>query len=426
MEERVREIHDVLAKRGGKVYYCGGYVRDKILGVEPKDIDLEVFNLGAKEVEEELKKLGRVKKVGRSYEILLFEDIEISVPDLDVIDIGQCIGRRDLTMNSLYMDVKDGRIIDKVNGIEDIKNRIIRVNSEKVLREDPIRILRIAQLKGRLGFEVDRETERMCYKYRKKLRKMPKERVFIELEKILLKSRKPSTAFEWLREKSILKEVLPEVEVLARIEQGKKYHPEGDVFVHTMLALDVLKVEERSIDIMFGILLHDIGKAMIKRERKGNHITFYGHEEAGAQRVREVMERFTNNNDVIDSVEKLVRFHMYPSVFERSIKSKTVKKLANNVDFYKIMKVHKADTLGRGVEADITYIDKALELYEEIKNRMEPLIKGKDLIGLGMKPGKEFGVVLKDMYQRQLNEEFDDYDKGMEILNGLVREEGKN
>ncbi|OQY09935.1 MAG: hypothetical protein B6I28_02055 [Fusobacteriia bacterium 4572_132] len=423
----IKSIFKEIEKNGGKAYVVGGYVRDMILGQKSKDVDIEVFNIPPEKLEDILKKYGKTSKVGRAYEIYILKGYEFSLPrekningKLKInpyISLKEACKRRDLKMNSMLYDILNDEIIDIYNGERDIKNKMISYVSKENFRLDPLRVLRVAQFKARFEFEVEEKTEKLCQELVLNLKEISKERIFIELEKILMKARKPSIAFRWMEKIGLLEVIFPEIANLRKIEQGEKYHPEGDVLEHTFLVLDVLELEERNIELMIALLYHDIGKALIKTVKEGNQIHFYGHAEAGSKVIRKYLHRMTTNKELIKKVETLVKYHMRPLAMINNITKKAVRRLGAKVDIIELMKMHKADMLGKGGEKQkLTHIDKILKIYLEIKDEIKPLIKGSDLIELGYKPSKEFGNLLKKIYEAQLDEKFLTKKEGLKYI----------
>lgn len=239
----------------------------------------------------------------------------------------------------------------------------------------------------------------------------------------MLKAKYPSIAFRWMKKIGILSSCFSEIDDLSQVEQGEKYHPEGDVFEHTMLSLDVLSISERDIILMLAILYHDIGKAYVKRIKKADRVHFYGHENEGAKRVGDFLTKITDNKEIISQVKALIKYHMRPLDLKNNLSKKAVRKLVNQVDIPRLLKLHKADTLGRKVTTDISYMDDILKVYNQVKDEVEPIIKGRHLIELGVKPGKKMGEILKEIYDAQLNGEFSNLEEGLEYSNYILKED---
>lgn len=403
---------------GGKIFIVGGTVRDSFLNLKSKDVDCEVFGLKEQIVFDLLEKYGTVKRAGVSFPILITGKYEISICEEKplAINIFKQGKRRDFTINSIYYDIIEDKIIDNFNGVMDLNKRLIKVNDESCIIEDPLRIIRAAQFAGRFNFEIEENTLIICKKYIKNIDTIAKERIFLELEKILMKCEKPSIVFNILKYLGWLDRVFPEIIKLENIEQGKKFHPEGNAYIHTMLVVDALPINKRKIDIMLTLLLHDIGKGIVNAVPDGDSVHFFKHAEVGADKISEIMSKISENKELTKSVELLTRYHMYPLNFLEGVTTKNVKKIAAVVDVEKLMMVHLADMNGKGksyYEPD--YIKKVLEIYKKIIDEIKPVVSGKDLIKIGIKPNKNMGIILKKLYEMQLNEEFFTVDEGLKI-----------
>jgi tRNA nucleotidyltransferase (CCA-adding enzyme) len=246
---------------------------------------------------------------------------------------------------------------------------------------------------------------------------LPRERVFEELRKALLKGVKPSVFFNFLREIGVLPEMMPELNVLIGIEQGVKHHSEGDVYNHTMLALDSIPLERRDLATMLAILVHDFGKAIVKAEPDGDAVHFYGHGEAVEAPARAFLDRLTAEIAVVEEVIMLAKLHMIPFAIKDNLHKSSVRRLALKVDFVKLMDVHRADELGRGVPKDVAHIDRMLAMFESIKSEIKPLVMGRHLIEIfGMKPSAEFGAVLKRAFEAQLDGVFGTLEDGLAFV----------
>jgi len=418
----LKKISQELSVCDAKAIVVGGVVRDYFLKQESKDIDVEVYNISSlDELEKILNKFGKVNHVGKSFGVLKLSvkeyEFDFSLPrvekkvgkahrDFEVKSDGKlsykdAFKRRDFTINAIGYDIESGEFIDEFGGISDIKKKILKEVDAKTFVEDSLRVYRAVQFSARFGFSLSEGLKNLCTFMVEsgELDYLPKERVFEEIKKLLLKSSKPSVGFMTLRELGILERYFPELDDLIGVKQERKYHPEGDVFTHTLLALDALK--ERDLVLKLAILCHDMGKAVCTKEVEGR-IRSIGHEEAGVEIAERFLRRLTDD-------KKLVRWHFAPSAFyEQNSKSKAIRRLALKVDIKSLVKVAEADFKGRG---DDTQEFKAgewlLKRAEELNVKDEPikpLVSGKDLINLGIKPSKEMGEILKKLYDLQLDE----------------------
>lgn len=423
--ELAKKIAEEAAKAGGRAYYVGGYVRDRLMGIESKDIDIEVHGVTPQKLSMILDSLGNRMTIGESFGIYGIKGytVDIAMPrkenlrgighrDFD-ITVDPFIGtagasrRRDFTVNAIMEDVLTGEIIDHFGGLYDLKAGILRHVSDVSFREDPLRVFRGAQFAARFGFTVTDETIELFRTMR--LEAISKERVEIELEKALLKSKKPSVFFEVLKKSDKLDTFFPELRALIGIKQNEKYHAEGDAFVHTMMALDeAAKYREEASDpfgFMISALAHDLGKA-VTTECINGVIHSYGHEEAGIPITTEFMHRLTSNTHRTKYVLNLCRLHMKPNVLaaaKSSVKA-TNKMFDDALCPRDLILLARADADGKKSSYkkndNSEFLNKRLEVYEEYMSR--PFVTGADLIAEGLKPGKDFSDVLAYAHKLRL------------------------
>lgn len=430
-----------LQELGATPILVGGCVRDYFLNKEIKDFDIEIFNFDSLELLEiSLKKFGNVKLVGKSFGVLTLKvegyDFDFALPriekkvgnshtDFEVItnsnlSFEEAAIRRDFTINAIGYDYFKDEFIDPFNGIDDLKNRIIRHINDKTFIEDSLRVYRAIQFAARFEFDIDEKTKDLCKKIvlSDELSYLPKERIYEEFKKLFLKSNKPSIGFELLRELGLLK-YFKELEVLINCEQEPEYHPEGDVWIHTLMCLDELakilekeKIEDeyKKLYLFYGILCHDFGKPFCTKEINGK-ITSYKHESLGIEPTISFLEKLTNEKKFIEIVCSLVKNHLIPFQLYLSHSSeKAVKRLSLKVNIKDLCLVCLADCLGRDIEDKCKCYDainwlneKAKEL--EIHNEpIKPLVQGRDLIALGYKPSKEFKEILEFAFDLQIDE----------------------
>lgn len=422
----LEEIAKTIQKEGGRIFYTGGYVRDSILGIPSKDIDVEVYNISPHSFLEILSRFGEIDIIGKSFGIIKIKslDIDFSMPrrerktgvshkDFEVsvdpfMSFREACRRRDFTMNAILKDVLSEEIIDPFSGIKDIKNKTIRHINNTTFVEDPLRVYRAAQFAGRFGFSIDPETVELCKKI--DLSFLPKERIFDELLKLLLLSDKPSIGFEYLREMRVIKKYFPQLYAMIGCPQSRIHHPEGDVWQHTMLVIDEaakLRGKSKAPDVfMLAALLHDIGKPITTRKENGR-ITSRGHAEAGEQLAMEVLSLLTNDKKILSKTTELVKYHMHPLLLYKKAKNPAIRRLANKCDIHEVLLLHEADYKGRSL--DTSDFNKIKKWYQEkieklsLEEKIEPLVKGRDLIKLGLEPGVHFGEILKHAFEMQLD-----------------------
>lgn len=414
---------------GGRVVYVGGFVRDEALGIDNKDIDVEVYNITPTQLKEILSKYGIVDEIGVSFGVLKIHgvDIDFAMPrtekkvgeghrgfDVSVdpfMSFEEASRRRDFTINSIMKDVLTGEIIDCHNGIRDIEAKVIRHIDDSTFIEDPLRVLRACQFASRFKFAIAPETVKLCKII--ELKSLPKERIFEELKKALLKAERPSIAFEAMKEMDVLEKLFPELLALTKCEQRADYHPEGNVWVHTMMVIDELaKLRDKSknpLGLMLSGVCHDLGKPNATKEDEDGILKAKGHELEGVPVAVDFMSKLTTDKALRHFVVNMVQNHMRPNVIALHGNKKTIRKLIVDTDIQEILLLAEADHKGRGIseeEKDYTAIrewfDKRIEEVSTSPGKIDPLVTGKDLISKGIKPGVEMGEMLRKAFDLQL------------------------
>lgn len=338
-------------------------------------------------------------------------------------------------------EIEKKAFIDPFAGLEDIKQRQLRHIDDETFVEDPLRVYRAIQFCARFGFSLAVKTKQLCKEMvtQGMLDTLPKERVFIEWKKLLLKAPKPSEGFELMRELGILSLYFPELHALIAVPQSPKWHPEGDVWTHTMMTVDEMAIARRSeyphsetkkerqkeeLMFMFAILCHDLGKAVSTTVDEDGTIRSIGHEKTGLALTKMLMYRLMDEHDFIESLLPLVEHHLKPSQFYAAQSgSKAIRKLATKVNIEALVSIAKADFLGRTTEEALTRNYKAgewlLQKASALKVKTKPLahlVKGRDLIDLGLEPSPQFKEILDEVYHMQLEGELVSRD---EVLNFL-------
>lgn len=433
----IETVSQELSYIGAKTIIVGGSVRDHFLGLEIKDYDIEVYGLeNLNELEDLLSRYGSVNLVGKSFGIVKFvyegDEYDFSFPRTETkTGIGHkgfdvhCNGaltfkeaalRRDFTINAIGYEVEKKEFIDPYNGQQDIQKHVLHFIKRETFVEDPLRVYRAVQFAARFEFKLEKDTFELCQNMVRngQLDELAKERIYEEFKKLLLKSKKPSIGFKLMREFRILEKYFPELYALIGVPQSPIWHPEGDVWIHTMMALDQmakLKTDDSKykLKMMFAILCHDLGKAthtQVSEEK----ISAIGHELAGIEPTKSFMYRLTDEHDLIDSLCPLVEHHLAPSIYYRSkVKDSTIRRLSTKVNIEELVRVARADFLGRTTKESLTGIYEAGDwLLAKAKalsvesNAPKPLLGGKDLIALGLEPSKEFKSILSKAYEAQL------------------------
>lgn len=438
--EKVVELARAVRSRGGRALLVGGCVRDFLRGKEAKDWDVEVYGLEPSALREALETFGRVDAVGEAFTVYkLGHDLDVSVPRRErntgrghrafeiagdpSMTIEEAARRRDFTINAILQDPLTGEIIDPYNGRTDIENKILRAVSSETFAEDSLRVLRAAQFAARFEFDVEPRTVALCRSI--DLTDVARERVWGEMEKMLLRARRPSIGLEWLHKLGALDQLFPEIKALIGVPQEKEWHPEGDVFIHTLLVVDRARelidelVYPKQVTVMLGALCHDFGKPATTEFLEGRWRS-RGHEEAGIAPTENFLERLNvhtlDGYNVRAQVIALVRDHLKPGEFYKKrdeIGDGAFGRLARRCELDLLYRVAKADSLGRnadwvarenwyGSEAQEWFIARARELAVE-ERPPAPILMGRHLLEMGLRPSPRIGAITKVVYEMQLD-----------------------
>ena len=423
--DMVKKLAEAVRAHGGTAYYVGGYVRDKLLNIENKDIDIEVHGIEAATLARILDLLGERLTIGESFGIFALKGygIDIAMPRRErAVGLGhrdfetfadpfigtyEAAKRRDFTIGALMMDVLTEEIIDHFGGRSDLENGILRHVCAETFTEDPLRVLRLAQFAARFEFSPAEETTALCRKM--KLSHLSRERVWEELRKALLKAKKPSVFFEVLRSVDGLDDWFPEVKDLIGVEQNPDYHAEGDVFTHTMMVLDEAAKYREEVSNPFAFMLtalcHDFGKALCTAEIDGKLCSRH-HETLGLPLAEGFLLRLTNETKIISYVKNLTEHHMRPNAiaaFGSSVKA--TNKMFDSVSVAKdLFCFAKSDHFGRICKKESPFHEdfllERLHIYEDTMR--EPYVMGKDLIGAGLTAGPDFSQLLAHAHKLRL------------------------
>ncbi len=412
-----RRIVDTLREHGFQAYLVGGCVRDLLLDRVPKDYDVatdarpgRILSLfpDARQVGAHFGVL-LVAEAGAHVEVATFrsecsyrdgrrpESVEFETdPRMDVL-------RRDFTVNALLMDPQNGEVLDFVGGRDDIRGRLIRAigDPEKRFQEDHLRMLRAVRFAAGLGFRIDPGTMAAIRKLHPLIRRVSAERVRDEILRILT-GEDARRGFELLDEAGLLAEVIPEVAAMKGVEQPPEFHPEGDVWTHTLLMLEQLR--QPSPTLALGVLLHDVGKP--PTFRREDRIRFNGHAELGARMAAGILGRLRVSNDEIRRVEALVATHLRFKDVER-MRESTLKKFLREPYFEEHLELHRLDCLAsHGNLGHYEFLTaKLAELPAEVI-KPPKLLTGNDLIAAGYSPGKAFMEILEAVEDGQLEGRF--------------------
>lgn len=456
--DKVVELSRAIRELGGRALLVGGCVRDALMGKVPKDWDLEVYHLDPERLRELLDQLGPVNVVGEAFTVYkLGRHLDVSIPRRErksgrghkafVIEgdpemsVAEATRRRDFTINAILQDPLTDEIIDPFSGQQDIDRRVLRAVSVETFAEDSLRVLRAAQFAARFEFEIDPATVELCREI--DLSDLPAERIWGELEKLLLQSGRPSPGIEWLLKLGATEKLFPEIHRLIGVPQEPEWHPEGDVFVHTLLAVDRAREliydlpYAKQVTVMLATLAHDFGKPATTEFIEGR-LRSRGHEEAGVAPTEQFLDRINvytiDGYNVRAQVIALVREHLKPGEFYKKsgeVGEGAFRRLARRCEPDLLYRVAKADSLGRnapwvprekwyGSEAQEWFIQRSREL--EVEQRPpDPILLGRHLLELGVEPGPRMGEITRAVYEMQLDGRVRNLDQAIEEARRLIR-----
>jgi len=425
--------HTVIAKlraAGHQAFLVGGCVRDLLLGGKPKDFDVAT-DARPDRIMDLFPRSGRV---GAHFGVVLvrdvFEQVEVATFRSDhayedgrhpefvrfETDPRQDVLRRDFTINGLLMDPFSGEVLDFSGGRQDLARRVIRAIGDPDIRfaEDHLRLLRAVRFAARLGFEIAPETFDAMRRHRALIEKVAPERVRDELVRILTEGG-ARRGFELLDASGMLDLILPEVAAMKGVEQPPEYHPEGDVWIHTLMLLEQL--DQASPTLAMGALLHDVGKP--PTFRVAERIRFDGHVEEGVRIAHNILHRLRFSRDEMDQVEALIANHMKFKDVHR-MKDSTLKRFLRTPEFAEHLELHRLDVLAsnRNLE-NYEYARRKLEEFSETHLAPPPLVTGTDLIGAGYEPGPAFSVILEAVEDAQLEGRISTTDEAMAMVREL-------
>lgn len=434
----LRQIEHLLRRAGGRTWLVGGSVRDLVMGRQPRDLDLEVFGLPLGQLHALLEEHFAVQFVGKAFGIFKLRGlpVDISIPVRKVIDdpsvpsllkqteleqdIDQALARRDFTMNAMAWDPDTLELRDPFHGRKDLESGVLRHVSER-FAEDPLRVLRGMQLAARFQLTAAPDTTALCQTLTQE--GQPSERVWEEWKKLLVQGAKPSLGLRFLNDCGWLR-FYPELAALQGCEQDPQWHPEGDVWVHTVHCLDWFATErtghaEDDLIVGLGVLCHDLGKPATTRH-EGPHITSRGHEPEGEAPTRRFLTRLTNQEALINDVVPLVLCHLRPrALYDAKASDSAVRRLARQVvRIDRLVRVARADHAGRppklfdGFPAGEWLLERARRLHIE-DHAPAPIVMGRHLVEMGVQPGPEMGQLLEACYEAQLDGVFSSLGEGL-------------
>jgi poly(A) polymerase len=426
--EKAISVVQRLRGEGYEAYLAGGCVRDMLLHRPPQD-----FDIATSARPEDLQRIfPHTVPVGAQFGVVLVllqdEAFEVASfrydgPYLDgrrpaevrYGSLQEDIQRRDFTINGMMYDPVDDRVIDLVDGRRDLERRVIRAIGDPRLRfqEDRLRMIRAVRFAASLNFAVEAETFDAIRQSAPSIARIAWERIGDEVTRLLTEGG-ARRGFELLDESGLLAVLLPEISALKGTPQSPDYHPEGDVFQHTMLLLGHLD-SAASETLAYGCLLHDVAKPVCLR-REGQRITFYGHTERGAMMAEEILKRLKRSRSVWEQVAYLVRNHLR-HVQAPQMRLSTLKRFLRQEGVEELLELTRIDALSSN--GDLGYYRFCKERLVELKDeeiRPEPLLRGGDLIALGLKPGPIFTDILRQAEDAQLGGELQSREEALQWL----------
>jgi len=424
LQDKAQSIVRRLREEGYPAYFAGGCVRDALLGKEAQDYDIAT----AAHPEDIQRIFPQTLPVGAQFGVILVlvegEPFEVASfrhdgPYLDgrrpssvrYGSLEEDVLRRDFTINGMVYDPLEDRVIDLVDGRRDLEGRVIRAIGDPARRfeEDRLRMIRAVRFAASLDFQIEPATFDAIKKLAGTITEIAWERIGDEITRILTEGG-ARRGFELLDESGLLPVLLPEVVAMKGTPQSPDYHPEGDVFVHTMLLLS--RMQSPSETLAYGALLHDIAKPLCVRQ-EGNRITFYGHTEKGAEMAAALLKRLKRSRAVGERVAYLVRHHLR-HVQAPHMRLSTLKRFLREDGIEELLELTRLDALASN--GDLQYYrfcKERLAALDEKSIRPAPLVRGGDLIALGFKPGPVFAEILHRVEDRQLGGELRDRDEAI-------------
>ncbi len=425
----------ILALRniGAQVYCVGGAVRDLLLGQVAQDVDIEVHAIDEEILISVLSQFGSVGLQGKSFGVFRIAsfDIDWSLPRSDgpgrrpVVTLDPYMGivtallRRDVTMNALAIDLFSMTLIDPYGGERDLSEGSLRAVSADTFIEDPLRFYRVMQFVARFAMTPDSQLNELCSNI--DLTGVARERVEKEFEKMFLLASTPSAGIRWIAKIGRLNELYPELGMLIGIPQNPKWHPEGDVFEHTMQVLDAVALDASGSDqerivLSYAALCHDMGKALTtKQHRNDGRLISYGHESAGIPLAQSFLGRITRTTLYSKQVLRLVEYHMRPCAFvEGSAGAFAYRRLAyymQPMSLRFLARFARADKRGRNGLQQSPLLESVLcvDIFEDrafqygvLDGPIKPIVSGNDLLVAGVDP-RQIGVLLQRAYWYQLS-----------------------
>jgi poly(A) polymerase len=416
-----------LRAAGYESFFAGGCVRDRILGLAAKDIDITT----AAKPDEIRQLFSKTVPVGAQFGVMLVliddEPFEVATFRYDgaYLDgrhpsevrfgsLEEDVRRRDFTINGMVYDPIDDRIIDLVGGQKDLERYLVRAigNPRQRFAEDRLRMIRAVRFAARLGFTIEPETLAAIQALAATVTSVSWERIGDEISRILTEDG-AGKGFELLDATGLLQEILPEIVAMKGVEQSPDYHPEGDVFTHTLLLLSHL--QQPTETLAYGCLLHDVAKPACFR-KDGEKITYYGHTDRGAEMAEEILKRLKRSRATWERVAYLVRNHLR-HMQAPDMRLSTLKRFLGEEGIDELLELTRIDALSSN--GDVRHYqfcrDKQAEL-RETEIHPEPLVRGRDLIAMGFAPGPSFSEILRQVEEAQLSGDLRSHEEAIQWI----------
>lgn len=442
-----QEICGQVRSIGGRALLVGGCVRDGLLGLPSKDVDLEVFGVEPEALERALRKDFEVLTVGKSFGVFKIRgiDVDIAIPRREsktgrghkgftiegdpTMTVAEAAQRRDFTINAIYFDPLTGEWIDPTGGRADLAARVLRHVGPQ-FAEDPLRVLRAMQFIARFGLTAAPETVMACRDIEPE--ELPPERLFEEWRKLIVKGVAIGAGLTFLRDCGWVR-YYPELAALIDCPQDPEWHPEGDVWVHTLHCMDAFAAERIGDDwedlvVGLAVLCHDLGKPETTEFIDGRWRS-HRHEALGEGPTRSFLDRLTRHRDLVEAVVPLVTHHLRPALYYKDrVNDSAIRRLAREViRIDRLVRLASADMRGRPpIQVDrFAAGEWLMERAEALRVQdaaPKPIIKGRHLIDRGFKPGPVFKEILQTCFEAQLDGAFSDVEGGLTYLDHLLSE----
>ncbi|HYZ85664.1 MAG TPA: CCA tRNA nucleotidyltransferase [Bryobacteraceae bacterium] len=432
-EQLARKVVRRLRELGHSAYFVGGCVRDLLMGLEPKDYDVVTSA-----TPDQLSALyPDAYRVGAHFGVLLIRDqdaqVEVATYRTDIdyrdgrrptevrfeIDPREDAIRRDFTINALLLDPESGEVLDFVGGGDDLRQGIVRAIGEPHRRfaEDRLRMLRAIRFAARFGFTIEPKTFRAIQDMAPHIHEVSAERIRDELVRILTEGG-ARRGLELLDESGLLQQILPEVSAMKGVQQPPEFHPEGDVWTHTLIMLEGL--QQPSPELAMGVLLHDVGKPPTFQVR--DRIRFDGHVEAGVEIATDILSRLRFSREQSEQIEALIANHMKFKDAPR-MKDSTLKRFLRLPEFDEHLELHRLDCLSsHGSLENYDYVQARRTEFGQEQIAPPRLLTGADLIDEGWTPGPDFGEALRVVEDAQLEGSIHTREEALELASSVLRE----